>query len=81
MRIGLYGLPCAGKSFIMDGVKNFEICAGSKRLLEINPDFHSLNAEEQSNIRIFRLVFLQQGLHKYGCTITAVHSTRSKFYF
>ena len=52
MRIGLYGLPCAGKSFIMDEVKNFKVYAGSKRLLEINPDFHSLNAEEQSNIRM-----------------------------
>lgn len=52
MRIGLYGLPCAGKSFIMDEVKNFEVCAGSKRLLEINPDFHSLTVEEQNNVRL-----------------------------
>ncbi len=51
MRIGLYGLPSAGKSFIMEEVKNFEACSGSKRLLEMNPNFHSLPADEQNELR------------------------------
>lgn len=51
MRIGLYGLPCSGKTFVMDEVKNFEVCAGSKRLLEINQDFHKLSPDEQKKIR------------------------------
>lgn len=51
MRIGLYGLPCAGKSFFLDKVKSFEVIAGSRRLLEINPDFHSLTPVDQNSIR------------------------------
>lgn len=51
MRIGLYGLPSSGKTFILDEVKNFEVIAGSKRLLEINPDFHSLNETEKQKVR------------------------------
>ena len=76
MRIGLYGLPCAGKSFIMDEVKNFEVCAGSKRLLEINPDFHSLTAEEQNNVRLqfadelkSKDGFIVDGHYAFGCTL------------
>ena len=51
MRIGLYGLPSAGKSFIMEAVKNFEAMAGSKRLLELNPNFHALSDQEQCDVR------------------------------
>ncbi|SEM22564.1 ATPase, P-type (transporting), HAD superfamily, subfamily IC [Butyrivibrio sp. ob235] len=51
MRIGLYGLPSAGKSFILDEVKNFEVFAGSKKLFEIAPDFHSLSADKQTEVR------------------------------
>lgn len=51
MRIGLYGLPTAGKTFILDAVRNFEVLAGSSMLKELAPDFHSLTAEEKNCVR------------------------------
>lgn len=51
MRIGLYGLPAAGKTFILDAVRNFEVLAGSFMLKELAPDFHSLSAEEKKYVR------------------------------
>ena len=51
MRIGLYGLPTAGKTFILDAVRNFEVLAGSSMLKELAPDFHSLSAEEKKYVR------------------------------
>lgn len=39
MKIGLYGLPCAGKSFILDKIDFLEVCHGSSLLYEIEPDF------------------------------------------
>ena len=43
MRIGLYGLPCAGKTFILDRVRNFTGLSGSSLLNDIAPDFTSLD--------------------------------------
>ena len=51
MRIGLYGLPTAGKTFILDAVKNYEVLAGSSMLKELAPDFHSLTVEEKKCVR------------------------------
>lgn len=51
MRIGLYGLPTAGKTFILDAVRNFDVLAGSSMLKELAPDFHSLSVEEKKNVR------------------------------
>ena len=51
MRIGLYGLPTAGKTFILDAVRNFEVLAGSSLLKTLEPDFHVLTVEEKTNIR------------------------------
>lgn len=39
MKIGLYGLPCAGKSFILDKIDFLEVCHGSSLLREIEPKF------------------------------------------
>lgn len=39
MRIGLYGMPCAGKTYILDQVDFVEVVVGSKLLREYDPDF------------------------------------------
>ena len=51
MRIGLYGLPTAGKTFILDAVRNFEVLAGSSLLKTLAPNFHTMAAEEKTHIR------------------------------
>ncbi len=51
MRIGLYGLPSAGKTFVLEGIKNFEAISGSACLLEIAPDFHYLNEPDKKRVR------------------------------
>ena len=39
MRIGLYGMPTAGKSYILDRIDFIKVISGSKKLREICPDF------------------------------------------
>jgi hypothetical protein len=39
MRIGLYGMPTAGKTYIMDRVNFLDVLVGSKLLREYDPDF------------------------------------------
>ncbi len=51
MRIGLYGLPTAGKTFILEAVRNFNVLAGSSLLKELAPNFHSLSAEDKKCVR------------------------------
>lgn len=51
MRIGLYGLPTAGKSYLLDSVRNFKVLSGSKLLLEIEPEFHMLSEEKKNEAR------------------------------
>lgn len=43
MRIGLYGLPTAGKTYILNEIKNLEVLSGSSLLMEIEPGFRSLD--------------------------------------
>ena len=51
MRIGLYGLPTAGKSFILNALKNLDVLSGSSLLKEIAPEFHLLTDKEKSDVR------------------------------
>ena len=51
MRIGLYGLPTAGKTFILDAIRNFDVLAGSSMLKELEPNFHSLSEEGKKYVR------------------------------
>lgn len=39
MRIGLYGMPSAGKSFILEKIDFMEVIAGSRLLREYDPEF------------------------------------------
>ena len=51
MRIGLYGLPTAGKSFILSAVRNLEVLSGSALLKELAPNFHDLSENEKAKVR------------------------------
>lgn len=51
MRIGLYGLPTAGKSHILSAVRNLEVLSGSSQLKEIAPDFHDLTDARKEGVR------------------------------
>lgn len=51
MRIGLYGLPTAGKSYILSAVRNLEVLSGSSRLKELAPNFHDLTDAQKEAVR------------------------------
>lgn len=51
MRIGLYGLPTAGKSHILKYVHNLDVFAGSSLLYAIDPDFHILSENDKNTVR------------------------------
>lgn len=40
MRIGLYGMPAAGKTYILERIDFMEAVSGSRLLREYDPDFH-----------------------------------------
>lgn len=51
MRIGLYGLPTAGKSYILSAVRNLEVLSGSSLLKKIAPNFHNLTESQKEEAR------------------------------
>lgn len=51
MRIGLYGLPTAGKTYILNAVRSLEVFFGSKLLKELAPNFSGLSAVEKEHVR------------------------------
>lgn len=51
MRIGLYGLPTAGKSYLLSAVRNLEVLSGSSLLMALAPDFLDMSEDEKSHIR------------------------------
>lgn len=76
MRIGLYGLPTAGKSYVLSRVQNLEVLSGSSLLKELAPDFHELSEKEKTGVRAqlaFRLrkkdKFIMDGHYSFGDNI------------
>lgn len=51
MRIGLYGLPTAGKSYILSAVTSLEVLSGSSLLRAAAPDFLYMSEDEKSRTR------------------------------
>ncbi len=56
MKIALYGLPCAGKSYLLEKLKKsgqttFPVFTGSHLLLEREEKFHSLSPTEKKKVR------------------------------
>lgn len=51
MRIGFYGMPTAGKSYILERLDFIEVLSGSKMLREICPGFDSKDEVEKEAVR------------------------------
>lgn len=73
MRIGLYGMPTAGKTYILDKVDFLEVMSGSVLLREICPTFdseddHGKNmAREELAKRLLRVEsFIMDGHYAFG---------------
>ena len=74
MRIGLYGMPCAGKTTLMGQVSEIPCLSGGQLLHELDPDFDRRSRQEQEALRK-RLVtqaarnhgsFLMDGHYAFG---------------
>lgn len=78
MRIGLYGLPAAGKTFVLDQVSEsgLEVLQGSRLLEKIRPDFSTLAEPEREQVRKTLAVelkkkdhFIMDGHYAFGETV------------
>lgn len=73
MRIGLYGLPTAGKSYILNRISSLNVLSGSSLLKDIEPNFHNLTEELKNQVRV-RLAsrlkeldhFIMDGHYSFG---------------
>lgn len=73
MRIGLYGMPTAGKTYILDRLDFIEVIVGSKLLREYDPDFDNRDeaGREQDRKDVARLMmkketFIMDGHYAFG---------------
>lgn len=73
MRIGLYGMPTAGKSHILDRIDFMEVAAGSKLLREHDPEFDTRdkNGQEQDRKALVKMLmkkqsFIMDGHYAFG---------------
>ena len=76
MRIGLYGMPTAGKTHILDKIDFIEVLVGSKLLREYDPDFdnqpESVREQDRkavANIMLSKEHFIMDGHYAFGDTI------------
>lgn len=51
MRIGLYGMPTCGKSYILERIDFMEVIHGSRLLRQMTPDFDNLDDEGRKEAR------------------------------
>lgn len=81
MRIGLYGMPTSGKSYILDQVDSVRVMHGSRMLRQICNDFE-LKDEEQKRIVRLKLAnilssedaFIMDGHYSFGDKIAFTES-------
>ena len=73
MRVGLYGMPTAGKTFIMDQIDFLDVLVGSKLLREYAPDFDKRDKSGReearkavANICRQRDMFIMDGHYAFG---------------
>lgn len=73
MRIGLYGMPAAGKTYILDRIDFVETVVGSRLLREYDPDFDTRDeaGRKQGRKAIARLMmdkdtFIMDGHYAFG---------------
>lgn len=51
MRLGLYGMPTSGKTYILNRIRGIKALNGSSQLLDIAPDFYHMNEEGRKDAR------------------------------
>lgn len=51
MRIGLYGMPAAGKTYLLDRIHFLDVLSGSRLLREVDPDFDRQDAKGRERAR------------------------------
>ena len=51
MRLGLYGLPAAGKTYILDRIKGIKVLHGSEMLFDIDKDFYHMDEKCKKDVR------------------------------
>lgn len=61
MRIGLYGMPTCGKSYILDKINFMEVIHGSQLLRQMTPDFDSLDDAGRNEARRKFALMVSQG--------------------
>ena len=73
MRLGLYGLPAAGKTYILDRIKGIKVLHGSEMLFDIDKDFHHMDEKckkavrkELANILLKEDNFIMDGHYSFG---------------
>lgn len=73
MRIGLYGMPTSGKTYILDQIDFIEVIVGSKLLRQYAPDFDSRDEigreqarKDVANIMMSKETFIMDGHYAFG---------------
>ncbi len=73
MRIGLYGMPTAGKSYILDRLDYIEVIMGSKLLREIDPQFDTRDewGRDEARKKLAKMLmnkqtFIMDGHYAFG---------------
>ena len=73
MRLGLYGLPAAGKTYILDRIKGIKVLHGSDMLFDIDKDFHHMDEKckkavrkELANTLLKEDNFIMDGHYSFG---------------
>lgn len=73
MRIGLYGMPTSGKTYIMDRVDFMEVIVGSKLLRQFDPDFdkrdevgREYDRKAVAQIMLSKSEFIMDGHYAFG---------------
>ncbi len=81
MRIGLYGMPGAGKTFILNQIDFLNVKCGSKLLREYDPDFdkRDLMGRKKARIEVARKLlkenfFIMDGHYSFGDEISFTSS-------
>jgi len=73
MRIGFYGMPTAGKTFILDRIDFLEVVVGSKLLRQYDPEFDKRDEagrkkvrRDLANIMLLKEEFIMDGHYAFG---------------
>ena len=73
MRLGLYGLPAAGKTYILDRIPKIKVFNGSEMVFDIDKDFHHMDEKckkavrkELTNTLLKEDNFIMDGHYSFG---------------